>query len=188
MEKVRHITTPLTEETARSLSAGDQVTLSGSLYTARDAAHARLCNLILEAKPLPVELEGQTIYYAGPSPAKPGAVIGSIGPTTSGRMDQFTPLLLERAGLRAMIGKGDRSQAVIEAMIRSGAVYFAAIGGAAALLAKCTISCEIVCWEELGTEAIRKMTVNNMPLTVAIDCRGENLYAQGPRRYAHVAR
>ena len=162
--------------TARSLSAGQQVLLSGTIYTARDAAHKRLYTLLREQRPLPIDLGGQTLYYTGPSPAKPGQVIGSAGPTTSSRMDPYTPLLIAAAGLRLMIGKGNRNTHVIEAMTKYGAVYCAATGGAGALLAKTIRTAEIVCYEDLGPEAIYKLSVERMPLIVAIDCRGGSLY------------
>lgn len=174
--------TPLTKETCAALHAGDTVLLSGVIYTARDAAHARLCALLDEGKPLPIDVNGAAIYYAGPTPARPGEIIGSAGPTTSGRMDAYAPRLL-RLGLLGMIGKGARNAAVVEAMQAAGAVYFAAIGGAGALIAQCVTSSEIVCYEDLGSEAIRRLTVRDLPLTVVIDARGENLYETGPRAY-----
>jgi len=170
------------EATARSLSAGDQVLYSGQVYTARDAAHARLVELLDDGRPLPFDIENAIIYYAGPAPAKPGQVMGSVGPTSSYRMDPYAPRLLD-LGQRAMIGKGARSQAVIDAVQRNNAVYFAAVGGAAALIAKSVKSVELVCYEDLGTEAIRLLTVEDMPLTVAIDCHGGNIYESGPAAY-----
>lgn len=174
--------TPLTKEICATLHAGDTVLLSGVIYTARDAAHGRLCALLDEGKPLPIDVNGAAIYYAGPTPARPGEIIGSAGPTTSGRMDAYAPRLL-RLGLLGMIGKGARNAAVVEAMQAAGAVYFAAIGGAGALIAQCVTSSEIVCYEDLGSEAIRRLTVRDLPLTVVIDARGENLYETGPRAY-----
>ncbi|MBQ9358524.1 MAG: Fe-S-containing hydro-lyase [Abditibacteriota bacterium] len=171
------LTAPLTEEAAAGLRAGDRVLLSGTIYTARDAAHARLTALIREGRPLPIPLEGQIIYYAGPTPAKPGRVIGSAGPTTSGRMDPYAPLLLER-GLGGMIGKGRRSPAVREACAKYGAVYFAATGGAAALLSRCITACEITAWEDLGCEAVRKLTVKELPLVVINDVKGNDFYSE----------
>lgn len=158
-----------------TLRAGDEVLLSGTIYTARDAAHKKMSELLAKGEPLPFPLQNQTIYYLGPSPAKPGQVIGSAGPTTATRMDRYTPQLLD-LGLAGMIGKGRRSQEVIEAMIRNGAVYFAAIGGAGALLSKAITASELVAWEELGTEAVRKLTIKNFPAIVVIDAAGKNLY------------
>lgn len=178
----RHITTPLTAEVCVSLKAGDSVLLSGTVYTARDAAHKRLCQLVEEGKPLPFPVADSVIYFVGPSPARPGQPIGSAGPTTSYRMDAYSPTLL-RLGSKGMIGKGKRSREVIDAMKETGAIYFGAIGGAGALLAKCVKSSELVCYEDLGAEAIRKLEVENLPLTVIIDSRGNNLYELGPREY-----
>ena len=178
----KHITAPLTAEVCASLRVGDSVLLSGTVYTARDAAHKRLCQLAAEGKPLPFPVEDAVIYFVGPSPARPGQPIGSAGPTTSYRMDAYSPTLL-RLGLKGMIGKGKRSQEVIETMKETGAVYFGAIGGAGALLAKCVKSAELVCYEDLGAEAIRKLEVENLPLTVVIDSEGNNLYELGPREY-----
>lgn len=176
------ITTPLTEEKASVLRAGDRVLLSGVIYTARDAAHKRLCELVAKGEPLPIDVQDAVIYYAGPTPARPGQVIGSCGPTTSGRMDAYAPTLLH-LGLRGMIGKGARSAAVSEAMQQTGAVYFAAIGGAGALAAACVKQAELVCYEDLGSEAIRRLVVENMPLTVVIDSVGNDLYRDGPDAY-----
>mgnify|MGYP000132660129 CR=1 FL=1 len=176
------LTTPLSEEGVRELRAGDRVLLSGYIYTARDAAHKRLVELLEAGEDLPIELEGQVIYYVGPTPPKPGQVIGSAGPTTSLRMDPYTPPLLER-GLRAMIGKGSRTPAVKEAMREYGAVYFAAIGGAGALIAKCIKEARVVAYEDLGPEAIRRLRVENFPLIVVNDTQGNDLYEEGARRY-----
>lgn len=176
------ITTPLTKEKAAALRAGDRVLLSGVIYTARDAAHKRLCELVAKGEPLPIDVQDAVIYYAGPTPARPGQVIGSCGPTTSGRMDAYAPTLLH-LGLRGMIGKGARSAAVSEAMQQTGAVYFAAIGGAGALAAACVKQAELVCYEDLGSEAIRRLVVENMPLTVVIDSVGNDLYRDGPDAY-----
>lgn len=176
------ITTPLTKEKAAALRAGDRVLLSGVIYTARDAAHKRLCELAAKGEPLPIEVRDAVIYYAGPTPARPGQVIGSCGPTTSGRMDAYAPTLLH-LGLRGMIGKGARSAAVSEAMQQTGAVYFAAIGGAGALAAACVKHAELVCYEDLGSEAIRRLVVENMPLTVVVDSAGNDLYRDGPDAY-----
>lgn len=178
----RYITAPLTEEVASSLRAGESVYLSGTVYTARDAAHKRLCALVAEGKPLPFPIEGSVIYYVGPSPARPGQPIGAAGPTTSYRMDAYAPTLL-RLGELGMIGKGKRSPEVIEAMRETGAVYFGAIGGAGALLAKCVKSARLVCYEDLGAEAIRVLQVENLPLTVVIDSLGNNLYETGRANY-----
>ena len=172
----------LTPELIDSLSAGDQVLYSGTVLTARDAAHKRLIELVDTGEKLPIDIEGAIIYYAGPAPAKPGNPIGPVGPTSSYRMDPYAPKLLDR-GLRAMIGKGARSKEVIDAIMRNHAIYFAAIGGAAALIAKSVQSAEVIAYEDLGTEAIRKLEVVDMPLTVAIDCRGGNVYEDGPASY-----
>lgn len=174
--------TPLTREKLKPLRAGDTVLLTGTIYTARDAAHARLSALLKEGRELPLDLKDAAIYYAGPTPAKPGEVIGSCGPTTSGRMDAYAPALLSH-GLMAMIGKGVRSKAVCNAVVETGAVYFAAIGGAGAAIAACVTACEIVCYEDLGSEAIRRLMVRDMPLTVILDTIGGNLYEIGPEDY-----
>ena len=183
---VKRVTTPLTDEVIQDLKAGDEILLSGTLYTARDAAHKRLCRLIERGDPLPVDLTGQIIYFTGPSPPPPGRVIGSAGPTTSCRMDPYSPILIREAGLKGMIGKGNRSREVIEVMKEHGSVYFAAIGGAGALLSNHILESEIICYEELGPEAIRKLTVEDMPLIVAIDSSGNNLYESGPDMYKSV--
>ncbi|MDR1073809.1 MAG: Fe-S-containing hydro-lyase [Treponema sp.] len=175
-------TLPLSREQAAALAAGDRVSLSGVLYTARDAAHKRFANLLDRGEALPFPIEGACIYYAGPAPAKDGQVIGSAGPTTSCRMDAYTPRLL-KLGLRCMIGKGDRSEAVITAMKKAGAVYFAALGGAGALLASRITSSEMAAFPDLGTEAVRRLTVSGFPVVVAIDSSGGNLYKLGPERY-----
>ncbi len=176
-ENMIDITTPLTDEVIETLRAGDRVLISGVVYTARDAAHARLVKLLRSHKPLPVNLAGQVIYYAGPTPAKPGCVIGSAGPTTAGRMDSFTPELLA-AGVKGMIGKGQRSQAVIDAMARHKAVYFAATGGAAAILAKRVDSCVVVAYPDLGCEAIHRLEVKDLPVVVINDCHGGDFYLE----------
>ncbi len=173
MEK--HISTPLTREKIKDLKMGDFVFLSGTIYTARDAAHARLVKLIEEGKELPFDVKDAIIYYVGPTPTKPGQVIGSCGPTTSYRMDAYTPTLINE-GLTGMIGKGKRSVEVIDAMKKHGCVYLAGIGGAAALTASCVISQELICYEDLGAEAIRKLEVKNMPLIVAIDVDGNDIF------------
>ena len=164
------------------LRAGDKLTVSGTIYTARDAAHKRLTELIASGEELPLDIRGAAIYYAGPTPEKPGQVIGSCGPTTSGRMDAYAPGLLDR-GLAVMIGKGDRNAAVIDAIVRNGAVYLAAMGGAGALMGSCVKAARIVCYEDLGCEAIRELKVANMPLTVVIDSQGNDLYKSGPEAY-----
>ena len=164
------------------LRAGDKLTVSGTIYTARDAAHKRLTELIASGEELPLDIRGAAIYYAGPTPEKPGQVIGSCGPTTSGRMDAYAPELLDR-GLAVMIGKGDRNAAVIDAIVRNGAVYLAAMGGAGALMGSCVKAACIVCYEDLGCEAIRELKVENMPLTVVIDSQGNDLYKSGPEAY-----
>ncbi|MBQ2307511.1 MAG: Fe-S-containing hydro-lyase [Clostridia bacterium] len=172
----RHITLPLSEAEARTLRAGDYVYLTGVLYTARDAAHKRMYDALKAGEALPVDLRGQLVYYLGPTPARPGHVIGSAGPTTSSRMDKYAPELLD-LGLRGMVGKGKRTQAVIDAIVRNGAVYFAAVGGAGALLSKCIKEAEVVAYDDLGTEAIRRLRVEDLPVIVVIDSEGNNLYA-----------
>ena len=173
---MRKLTTPLDEKTVRSLKAGDQVLLSGVIWTGRDQAHKRLVALLDEGKDLPVELRDQAIYFVGPCPARPGEVIGSAGPTTSGRMDAYSPRLIRDCGLRGMIGKGGRSAAVVEAMKECGAVYFAAAGGAGALIAQSIVKAEVVAFPDLGTEAIHRLEVRDFPLVVAIDSFGNDLY------------
>ena len=180
MEK--HITLPLTEELARSLHAGDTVYLTGEIYTSRDAGHKRMCESLAKGEPLPFDPKDATIYYVGPTPAKPGQVIGSAGPTTSGRMDAYAPTLMS-VGTRGMIGKGARLPEVVEAMKKYGGVYFGAIGGAGALLAKCIKRCELIAYEDLQSEALRKLYVEEMPLTVIIDSEGRNLYEEGRAEY-----
>ena len=180
MEK--KITMPLTAEKTKELHAGDNVLISGVIYTGRDAAHKRLVELIQEGKPLPIDVKDSVIYYVGPAPAKPGQVIGSAGPTTSYRMDAYAPALLD-LGLKGMIGKGKRAPEVIESMKKNGAVYFGAIGGAGALLAKCIKKAEIVCYEDLGAEAVRRLEVENLPVVVVIDGQGNNLYEDGRKQY-----
>ena len=173
MEK--KISLPLTEEIINDLKAGDYVYLTGTIYTARDAAHKRMYESLEKGEALPFNIDGNVIYYMGPSPAREGRPIGSAGPTTASRMDRYTPALLD-LGLRAMIGKGKRSPEVHEAMLRNGAVYFAAIGGAGALLSKAITACETVAWEDLGTEALRRLTVEDFPAIVVIDTTGKDLY------------
>lgn len=176
------LTTPLSLWDVESLHAGDRVILSGTVYTARDAAHARLTALLAEGLPLPFPLEGQIIYYVGPTPPRPGQPIGSAGPTTSGRMDPYTPALLA-AGLKGMIGKGSRSHEVRDAIARHKAVYFAATGGAGALLSRRVRSAEVVAWEDLGPEAVRRLVVEDLPLVVVNDVFGNDLYEEGAARY-----
>lgn len=173
---------PLTDQDIRMLRAGDIVTLTGDLYTARDAAHKRLIALLEAGKPLPVDLQDQTLYYVGPAPASPGHAVGSAGPTTSYRMDAYTPQLL-RLGLKGMIGKGRRSDAVRAAMQQYGAVYFGAVGGAAALIARSIRQSEVVAYPDLGPEAIHRFTVESFPAIVLMDAYGGNLYEEGPRLY-----
>ncbi len=169
------LTTPLTDEDVKQLHVGDQVLLSGVIYTGRDAAHKRLIQLLKENKPLPFECQDQIIYYVGPAPAKPGFRVGSAGPTSSYRMDTYTPALLER-GLKGMIGKGRRNAQVVEAMKQYNAVYLGAIGGAAALISKCIEESEIIAFEDLGAEAIHRYVVKDMPLIVLIDCQGNDIF------------
>lgn len=179
---IQELTLPLSRESVSALRAGDLVRLTGPLYTARDAAHKRLTALMAEGKPLPMPIRDQVLYYVGPTPAPPGLPIGSAGPTTSYRMDSYTPALLD-AGLAGMIGKGVRSREVIGAMIRNKAVYFGATGGAAALLARCVTGAEVIAFPDLGTEAIRRLTVSAFPAIVLIDSLGNSLYETGPALY-----
>lgn len=176
MRELRLSVDALTPSTVQTLAAGDRVLLSGTIYTARDAAHKRLFALLDKGEPLPIPLAGGVIYYAGPTPGQKGMAVGSCGPTTSGRMDPYAPRLLD-LGLRAMIGKGDRSPAVVDAICRNSAVYFAAVGGAGALIARCIKKVEVVAFDDLGCESIKRMEVEELPLTVAIDALGRNLYA-----------
>ncbi|HHT63766.1 MAG: Fe-S-containing hydro-lyase [Bacillota bacterium] len=180
---VHHLTTPLTDADLANLKIGDQVLLSGVVYTGRDAAHKRLVDLVNQGKELPIDLEGHVIYYVGPAPAKPGQVIGSAGPTTSYRMDAYAPTLIEQKGLKGMIGKGSRNDQVKEAMVKHKAVYFGATGGAGALLAKCIKSAEVIAYPELGPEAVRKLVVEDLPLTVINDIYGGDLYEEGVKKY-----
>ena len=176
------ITTPLTREAVRNLKAGDSCLISGVIYTARDAAHKRLCELVAQGKELPMEVKDSIIYFVGPTPAKPGQAIGSAGPTTSYRMDAYSPILIEQ-GLTGMIGKGKRGPEVIDAMKEHGAVYFGAIGGCGALLSQCIKKAEIVAYEDLGAEAIRRLVVEDFPVVVIIDSEGNNLYETGKTNY-----
>ena len=182
MEEKRIISAPFTDKTIRSLNAGDMVYISGTIYTARDAAHKRLCEMLDAGEPMPFDFEGQAVYYAGPCPAKPGQPIGSVGPTTGGRMDAYSPRLIQQ-GLRVMIGKGSRSEKVIDALKEHTGVYFAAIGGAAALMAKAVKEAEVIAFDELGTEAIRRLRVEELPVIVAIDHEGNDMYKLGVEKY-----
>ena len=176
------ITTPLTREQARKLKSGDSVLLSGVIYTARDAAHKRLCELVAQGKELPMDVKDSVIYFVGPTPAKPGQAIGSAGPTTSYRMDAYSPTMIQQ-GQTGMIGKGKRSPEVIAAMKEHGAVYFGAIGGCGALLSKCIKKAEVIAYEDLGAEAIRRLEVEDFPVIVIIDSEGNNLYETGRAAY-----
>lgn len=178
----KHITAPITKETSRSLHSGDYVYITGTIYTARDAAHKRMYDILAEGGELPIDIKDQVIYYMGPSPAREGRSIGSAGPTTASRMDKYAPQLLD-LGLGAMIGKGKRTPEVINAIIRNGSVYFAAVGGAGALLSKCITSSEVVAYDDLGTEAVRRLTVENFPVIVVIDSEGNNLYETAIKEY-----
>lgn len=179
---MKRITLPLKDEDIKNLKAGDSVLLSGTMITGRDAAHKRLFELIERDEELPVDIQGETVYYVGPAPAKPGYAVGPAGPTSSYRMDKYAPALLDK-GLKGMIGKGARNQEVINAIVRNGAVYFAAIGGAAALIAKSIKSSELICYEDLGTEAVRRYTVEDFPCIVVIDSKGNNVYETEPKKY-----
>ncbi len=178
--KVLH--TPLSREDARALRCGESCLITGTIYTARDAAHKRLCELAAKGKPLPFDIEGAIIYFVGPTPAKPGQVIGSAGPTTSYRMDAYSPTLIA-LGQTGMIGKGKRGEAVVEAMRQYGAVYLGAIGGLGALLGKCVKKAEVIAYPDLGAEAVRRLEVENFPVVVVIDSEGNNLYELGRRAY-----
>lgn len=183
MSEAIRLETPLSDTDVEKLKAGDKVLLNGVIYTGRDAAHKRLFDLLKEGKPLPVELKGQVIYYVGPAPAKPGQAIGSAGPTTSGRMDAYSPTLIE-VGLKGMIGKGMRKKEVLEAIKKYKAVYFAATGGAGALLAKAIKKAQVVAYEDLGPEAIHRLEVEDFPVIVVNDTQGNDLYQQGAQKYA----
>ena len=185
MDEKKVITTPLTDEIVMDLRIGDNVLISGVIYTARDAAHKRLVELLDKGESLPIDLKGQVIYFVGPTPAKPGQVIGSAGPTTSYRMNAYTPRLIE-AGQKGMIGKGEMGPEVMEAMKKYKAVYFAAVGGAGALISKAIIKSEIVAYEDLGAEAIRRLEVRDFPAIVAMDCYGGNLYKEGIAKYSKL--
>lgn len=179
---IKYITTPLTEDTIKSLKAGDSVRITGPIYTARDAAHKRLTEAMARGEKLPLDLTGNVIYYVGPSPEKPGQIVGSAGPTTSGRMDRYTPDMLEQ-GMKGMIGKGLRSNAVREAIVKHCAVYFVAVGGAAAVISKSIKAQEMLAYEDLGPEAIRRYDVENFPAIVCIDCEGNDFYKVGIEKY-----
>ena len=182
MSNVIKITTPLSDEVVNSLKSGDQVSINGVLYTARDAAHKRLVDLLDKGEKLPFDVKGQIIYYVGPAPAKPGAIIGSAGPTTSYRMDPYAPRLME-IGMKGMIGKGNRAQSVIDAMVKYKSIYFAAIGGAGALVARSIKKVEIIAYEDLGPEAIRKMEVEDFQAVVVNDVSGNDVYKEGMNKY-----
>ncbi|NYB74812.1 Fe-S-containing hydro-lyase [Sedimentibacter hydroxybenzoicus DSM 7310] len=179
---VKKVDTPLTDEVINELRAGDRVLLSGIIYTGRDAAHKRLAELINKGEELPMDIKNQTIYYVGPCPAKPGQVIGSAGPTTSGRMDAYAPLLIDE-GLKGMIGKGLRNQQVVDSIVKNNAVYFAAVGGAGALLAEAIKEAEVIAFSDLGAEAIYKLRIEDFPVTVIIDNQGNDLYKIGKEKY-----
>lgn len=180
-----HISAPLTKEKVKALKAGDNVLISGVVYAARDAAHKKLTALLDEGRELPFDVNGQIIYYVGPCPAKPGEIIGSAGPTTSGRMDAYAPALIER-GLAGMIGKGLRSDEVVNSMVKFGAVYFGATGGAGALISRSVISEEVLAFHELGPEALRRLVVKDLPAVVVIDSSGNNLYITGREKYKNT--
>ena len=178
----KYISAPFSREEATELRAGDYIYLTGTIYTARDAAHKRMYEALQNGEALPLDVKGNIIYYMGPSPAREGRPIGSAGPTTASRMDKYAPSLLD-LGLMGMIGKGKRSDAVKEAIVRNGAVYFAAVGGAGALLSRSIIASEVIAYDDLGTEAIRKLTVENFPVIVVIDSQGNNLYETAIKEY-----
>ena len=181
----RHIKAPITKEISESLRAGDYIYITGTIYTARDAAHKRMDEALNRGEALPIDIKDQAIYYMGPSPAREGRPIGSAGPTTASRMDKYAPRLLD-LGLTAMIGKGKRTPEVLEAIVRNKSVYLAAVGGAGALLSKCIKSAKIVAYEDLGTEAIRKLEVENFPVIVVADCEGNNLYETAIKEYRKI--
>lgn len=181
----RHINVPFDADIVKELKAGDYVYLTGTIYTARDAAHKRMYEALQNGEALPFDIEGNVIYYMGPSPAREGRPIGSAGPTTASRMDKYTPALLE-LGMRGMIGKGRRTEAVRESMMKNQAVYFAAVGGAGALLSKSILQAEVIAYEDLGTEAIRKLEVKDFPVIVVMDCEGNNLYDMAIEQYKEI--
>lgn len=178
----KHINAPISDETAASLRAGDYLYITGTIYTARDAAHKRMAEALAKGEKLPIDMKNNIIYYMGPSPAREGRPIGSAGPTTASRMDKYAPDLLD-LGLKGMIGKGKRTQAVKDAIIRNKAVYFAAVGGAGAILSKCIKKSDVIAYDDLGTEAIRKLEVENFPVVVVMDCEGNNLYETAIQKY-----
>lgn len=181
----RHINVPFDADIVKELKAGDYVYLTGTIYTARDAAHKRMYEALQNGETLPFDIEGNVIYYMGPSPAREGRPIGSAGPTTASRMDKYTPALLE-LGMRGMIGKGRRTEAVRESMMKKQAVYFAAVGGAGALLSKSILQAEVIAYEDLGTEAIRKLEIKDFPVIVVMDCEGNNLYDMAIEQYKEI--
>lgn len=181
----RHINVPFDADMVKELKAGDYVYLTGTIYTARDAAHKRMYEALQNGEALPFDIEGNVIYYMGPSPAREGRPIGSAGPTTASRMDKYTPALLE-LGMRGMIGKGRRTEAVRESMMKNQAVYFAAVGGAGALLSKSILQAEVIAYEDLGTEAIRKLEIKDFPVIVVMDCEGNNLYDMAIEQYKEI--
>lgn len=181
----RHINVPFDADIVKDLKAGDYVYLTGTIYTARDAAHKRMYEALQNGEALPFDIEGNVIYYMGPSPAREGRPIGSAGPTTASRMDKYTPALLE-LGMRGMIGKGRRTEAVRESMMKNQAVYFAAVGGAGALLSKSILQAEVIAYEDLGTEAIRKLEIKDFPVIVVMDCEGNNLYDMAIEQYKEI--
>ena len=181
----KYINAPISDEDAKSLHSGDYVYITGIIYTARDAAHKRMAEALSGGQPLPIDMKNNIIYYMGPSPAREGRPIGSAGPTTASRMDKYAPDLLD-LGLKGMIGKGKRSQAVIDGIVRNGAVYFAAVGGAGAILSKCIKKSTVIAYDDLGTEAIRELEVENLPVIVVIDSEGNNLYETAIKEYSRV--
>ena len=181
----KYINAPISDEDAKSLHSGDYVYITGTIYTARDAAHKRMAETLSAGQPLPIDMKNNIIYYMGPSPAREGRPIGSAGPTTASRMDKYAPDLLD-LGLKGMIGKGKRSQAVIDGIVRNGAVYFAAVGGAGAILSKCIKKSTVIAYDDLGTEAIRELEVENLPVIVVIDSDGNNLYETAIKEYSRV--
>ncbi|MBQ8682136.1 MAG: Fe-S-containing hydro-lyase [Selenomonadales bacterium] len=183
-EKIR-ITTPLTEDQSRKLKAGDSVLITGKIYSARDAAHKAMTEALARGEKLPIDWTNKIVYYLGPTPAKPGNPIGSAGPTTSGRMDAYTPTMLDQ-GIKGMIGKGTRKPEVIEAMKKNGTVYFVAVGGAAALISKCIKKYTVLAYPELGPEAVAELEVEDFPAIVAIDCEGNNYYEEGQKPYRRI--
>jgi fumarate hydratase subunit beta len=185
MSNAIKVITPLTDDIVTSLKAGDNVLISGTVYTARDAAHKRLVELLDKGQPLPFDIKGQILYFVGPTPARPGKVIGSAGPTTSYRMNAYSPKLIA-AGQRGIIGKGEMSPEVAEHLKKYKGVYFAAVGGAGALISKSITAAEIIAYEDLGAEAIRRLTVKDLPVIVAQDCHGGNLYKEGVKKYAKL--